>query len=288
MSIDKLQEKIRKCKNPSVIDFDAAPEHIPPYLMEEEGSFVKAYGKFCLEIMEGLRQIVPAVRFHFSTFALLGPEGLSLLTFLLNRAKEFGFYVLLDSVEVLSAHAAKAASEALMALPCDAVILCSYIGSDGLKPYIKQIKSSGRAVFVVLRTANKSAPELQDLMTGSRLVYMAAADILNRLGEQLIGRSGYSNVAGIGPASSADALRALRGKYKRMFLMVEGYDYSNANAKNCSFAFDTLGHGACVCAENTVTAAWYHEHLDSREYVLAAVTAAERMKKNLTRYVTVL
>ena len=288
MSIDKLQEKIRKRKNPSVIDFDVLPEHIPPYLMEEEGTFVKAYGRFCLEIMEGLQQIVPAVRFHFSTFALLGGEGLSLLTYLLNRAKDCGYYVLLDSVEVLSADAAKAACQALMQLPCDAVVLCSYIGSDGLKPYIKEIKNSGRAVFAVLRTANKSAPELQDLMTGSRLVYMAAADILNRLGEPLIGRSGYSEVAGIGPASSADSLRSLRGKYKRMFLMAEGYDYANANAKNCSFAFDTLGHGACVCAGSTVTAAWFHENLDSTEYVTAAVAAAERMKKNLTRYVSVL
>lgn len=288
MSIDKLQEKIRKRKNPSVIDFDASFEHIPPHLMEEEGSFVKAYGKFCLEIMEGLRQVVPAVRFHFSTFALLGPDGLSLLTFLLNRAREFGYYVLLDGVEALSAHAAKTSCDALMQLPCDGIVLCSYIGSDGLKPYIKQLKASGRAVFVVLRTANKSAPELQDLMTGTRLVYMAAADIINRLGEPFIGRSGYSDIAGIGPASSAESLRSLRGKYQRLFILAEGYDYANANAKNCSFAFDTLGHGAAVCAENSVTAAWYHEHTDGTDYVAQAVAAAERMKKNITRYISVL
>lgn len=288
MSIDKLQEKIRKLKNPSVIDFSVTPEQIPPHLINEEGSAVKAYGKFCMELMEALKGIVPAVRFRFSTFALMGPDGLSVLNFLLNRAKEFGFYVLLDSVEALSPQTAQAAADAISNWPCDGLIISSYIGSDAVKPYVKKLKNSGQSLFVVIRTANKTAPELQDLMTGSRLVYMAAADMVNRLGEPLPTRCGYSQVAGVGPASSADSLRALRSKYKGMFLLVEGYDYPNANAKNCSFAFDKLGHGAAVCAGSAVTAAWMEESEDETAYIQAAVQAAERMKKNLTRYITVL
>ena len=103
-----------------------------------------------------------------------------------------------------------------------------------------------------------------------------------------MGKCGYSQVAAVGAASSADSLRAMRAKQKCLFLLLDGYDYPNANAKNCSFAFDNLGHGAVACAGSTVTAAWYHEELDSREYVSWATQAAERMKKNLTRYVTVL
>ena len=140
----------------------------------------------------------------------------------------------------------------------------------------------------MLRTANKSAAELQDLLTGSRLVHMAAADIANRLGEPLVGRSGYSQIAGIGPASVADVLKKLRTRYKSLFLLVDGYDYANANAKNCSFAFDALGHGAIVCAGSGITAAWNGDETDGTEYVSCAVQAAERMKKNLTRYVTIL
>ena len=32
MSVDKLQERIRKLKNPSVVDFNLLPEHIPPHI----------------------------------------------------------------------------------------------------------------------------------------------------------------------------------------------------------------------------------------------------------------
>ena len=72
-----------------------------------------------------------------------------------------------------------------------------------------------------------------------------------------------------------------------MFLLLDGYDYPNANAKNCSFAFDKLGHGAAACAGVSVTAAWMEEDSENT-YVTLAVEAAERMKKNLTRYVTIL
>ena len=158
--------------------------------------------------------------------------------------------------------------------------------SDMLKPYVKQLKEKGKSLFVLLRGANKSASQVQDLMTGSRLVHIAAADSANRLGETLVGRSGYSQIGGIGSANAADSLKTLRGKYKSMFLLVDGYDYSNANAKNCSYAFDKFGHGAIVCACDTIAGAW--KEADGADYAASAVAACERMKKNLTRYITIL
>jgi hypothetical protein len=73
-----------------------------------------------------------------------------------------------------------------------------------------------------------------------------------------------------------------------LFLLVDGYDLPNANAKNCNLAFDKLGHGAVVCAGTGITAAWNDETNDGVDYVVRAVEAAERMKKNLLRYTTVL
>jgi len=288
MSVDKLQDMIRKVKNPTVVDLAVCPEQLPPYLMESEGNYPKAYAHFCRDLLLGLKGTVPAVRFSFSFFALMGAEGMDMLPKLLTSAKDLGYYVLLDGVEALSARMAECIAEKLLEMPCDGIILSSYIGSDGLKPYVKGLKSSGKSVFLVLRTANKSAPELQDLMTGSRLVYMVGAQMANLMGESLIGKSGYSQIGGVAAASSADCVKQLRSKYKNLFLLLDGYDYPNSNAKNCSFAFDRLGHGAAACAGSSVTAAWLEEQAPENEYVSCAVQAAERMKKNLTRYITVL
>ena len=148
------------------------------------------------------------------------------------------------------------------------------------------MENNDKDLFLLLRTANKSAQELQDLLTGSRLVYIAAADIAKRVGQPLVGRSGFSRVAGFGPATSTDSLQALRSKYPELFLLVDGYDYTGANAKNCSTAFDKLGHGAIVCAGQSVVAAWKEEA--DADCLAAASSAAERMKKNLTRYIAIL
>ena len=48
------------------------------------------------------------------------------------------------------------------------------------------------------------------------------------------------------------------------------------------------GRGAVVCAGESITCAWKQGQSDGSDFVDCAVKAAERMKKNLTRYVTVL
>ena len=292
MAIDKLQEKIRKMKNPAMVDFSVELEKLPPHLLSEESNEILAYDRFCRELLEAFKGLVPAVRFSVSFFSLLGPHGLFLMSRMTEYAKKLEYYVVVDAPECFSKENAELAAKNFFSQKCpwqfDALAVSAYAGSDVLKPYVQAAKTANKDLFVVLRTANKSAAELQDLLTGSRLVHMAAADIANRLGEPLVGRSGYSQIAGIGPATVADVLKKLRARYKNLFLLVDGYDYSNANAKNCSYAFDKLGHGAVVCAGAGITVAWHAEQIDSMDYVTCAVQAAERMKKNLTRYVTIL
>lgn len=287
MSVDKLQEKIRKRKNPSVVVFEPATEQTPPDRWQNEN----AYCAYCKELLTALKDQIPAVRFSFGAFSLMGAEGMIQLSELLQFAKAQEYYVLLDAPEALSAQAAQAAAARLLSpespWPCDALVVSAYIGSDALRPYVQALPGSGKAIFAVLRTANRSAPELQDLLTGGRLVHTAMADFVNHMGESMPGRSGYSQVAAVAAASSPDSLRSLRTKYKGLFLLLDGYDYPNANAKNCSFAFDRLGHGAAVCAGSSITAAWAEEGAEGDPIELA-LRAAERMKKNLTRYVTVL
>ena len=292
MSIEKLQEKIRKMKNPSVVEFNVELERLPKHLLEEEHNERLAYGRFCRELLEELKDIVPAVRFNMGAFSLMGADGMFLLYKLTEYAKERNYYVILDAPESISSRAAEQTVKTLFAENCpwlfDGLVVSAYAGSDVIKPYVRALKDSNKALFVTLRTANKSAAELQDLLTGTRLVHMAAADIVKRLGEPLIGRSGYSQVAGIGPANVPDVLKKLRDRYKNLFFLLDVYDYSNSNAKHCSYAFDKLGHGAVVCSGMGITHAWDGEESNGEDYVKQAQEAAMRMRKNLSRYVTVL
>lgn len=292
MSVDILQEKIRKRKNPSVLELGMAVSDIPPHILEEAGGPASAYGRYCRELLAGLKNTIPAVRISFACFALLGAEGVTELTETLKSAAELGYYVLLDAPEILSPAAAKQAADALLGegsgFPCDGLVISAYLGSDIIRPFLPYCKNGKKDIFVVARTANRSAPELQDLLAGSRLVHAVAADHVNRYGADTAGKFGYTRVGILAAASSAESLRTLRTKYPKLFLLLDGYDYPNANAKNCSFAFDRFGHGAAVCGGTGITAAWKQAESDGRDFLDHALSAADRMKIKLTRYVTVL
>ena len=291
MAIDFLHEKIRKLRNPLIVDMSITEALLPPHLLEQEGDFSKAYFRFCNELMDALKDNVAGVRFSFDTFALMGQEGLAQLRNLLKKAGDLGYYTLLDGPQILSPWAADRAANLLSSeeYPCDGLLISPYIGSDAIKPFVPACKEGDKDLFVVVRSANKSASELQDLLTGKRLVQGAAAELANRFGESIFTKCGFSRICVVSSAGSADSLRNLRAQYKRMFILVDGLDYPSGNMKNCSLAFDRLGYGAAISAGPTITASWRDEEGATGEnYTESAVAATERMKKNLSRYIAIL
>lgn len=291
MSIDVLHERIRKLKCPLMVDLSAQQGILPSHLLEEEGSYPKAYFRFCRELMEALTGKVPALRLNFDEFALLD-GGLAQLAVLLKRAEEMGFYVLLDGPQMHTPWSAQRAADVIWgdnAYPCDALLISPYIGSDAIRPFLPYCAEGGKDLFVAVRSPNKSAPELQDLLSGKRLVQGAAAELVNRFGEPIFTKCGYSRICAAASAGYPEGLRTMRGQYSRMFLLVDGLDYPSGNAKNCSHAFDRFGYGAVVSVGPEITAAWKKtEGSDGTDYLELAVQSAERLKKNILRYVTIL
>ena len=292
MAIDVLQEKIRKLKNPAMVDLALKTSDLPPHLLEEEGSAAAAYGRFCRELLTALKGVIPAVRIGFTSFAILGPAGLTELESVLSTAATAGYYVVLEAPYILAPMMAEATAEAVWGdhanYPCDGLIISAYAGSDIIKKFTPYVNDKKKDLFCVVRTSNKSAPEIQDLLTGTRLVHAAFADLVNRFGSDNVGKFGYARVCAVTGANSAESLRNLRMKYPKLFQLVDDMDYSGCNAKICSNSFDKFGHGAVVCAGPGITAAWQLAQTDGRDYLEQAVSAAERMKKNITRYVSVL
>ncbi len=291
MSIDYLQDKIRKTKNPSMISLELPASCLPPQILAQTETVADAYSVFFDALLEGLKGTVAAVRVPWGMFTLLGTRGVDALSEVLRKARELGYYVLLDGLDFSTPASAEMVAETVFGReewPCDGIVVPVYLGSECIKPFLEYCRDKKKDIFVQAKTSNKSAPELQDLRTGSRQVHTAAMDLVNRYGEPIVGKFGYSRVAAIVGAGAPDAIRTMRAKYQRVFFMTDGYDYPNGNAKNCSFAFDRLGHGAIACAGKSVSAAWQQAESDGSDFVEQAVEAALRMKKNLTRYVTIL
>ena len=284
MSIDALQEKIRKRKCALIVDMTVFPEDLPG-----EGS-AEELERFSKELLRALRGRVPGVRFRLSALALMGPEALSMGQKLTQEAQNLGFYVLLDVPEAdspeLAAFAARQITGEGSGWACDGVVLPMYAGFDVLQPWLEPCEKQGLDLFALCRTPNKSAAELQDLLCGTRLAYTAVADQAARFAGNSVGKFGYSRVGLTTAAGVPASVKNLRTKYPNLFLLVDGMDFTGANFKNVSFAFDKLGRGAAYCAGTMVTLSWKQQ--EGTELAAAVQKEVERQKAALQRYVTFL
>ena len=278
-----------------MVGLDPTPEVVPGYLLEEArrelgvtpAAAAAAYSRFCRELLEGLRDVVPAVKVQSACFDALGSSGVAAMQEVLGFARELGYYVLLDSMRgdvpgtaELCARAAfgtvEEAGPGYQPYPCDAVTI---------NPYCRD---GGKSLFVLVKTSNRSSVEVQDLLTGGRLVHTAMADLVNRWGGELYGACGYSQVAAVVGAPYPELLKSLRAKYDRMFFLVPGYGAQGGTAKNVQYAIDRFGHGAIVCAARSLLSAWKKTGGDGRDYVSCARQAAEKMRKDLGKYIIVM
>lgn len=307
MSIAALQERIRRSKAPVMVGLDPYLPILPPHIVreafEEHGQTLRgaaeAYARFCTELLDALKDAVPAVKLQSACFEALGADGIAVMQRLSVYAKELGYYVLIDSMRGDVGSVAEIYAQAMFGeVPvgetvhrlygCDALTVNGYLGSDGIKPFLPYCKRDGKNIFLLLKTSNRSSREVQDLLSGDRVVYTAMADLVMRWSADLFGKNGYSEIGAVVGATFPQTLKLLREKYDRLFFLVPGYGAQGGTAKNVQFAFDRFGHGAIVTASRSILCAWQKAGSDGTDYLTHAVAAMEKMKKEIARYVTIL
>lgn len=304
MSIDALQERIRTLKNPTMVGLDPVPALIPENLLAEAidaygstaAAFASAYGAFCRGILDSLSGFVPAVKIQSACFAALGSAGVAVMQEILSYAKEKGYYVVLDSMRADFPETAEIFAQSVFGpqditgsrpepYPCDGVTVNGYVGSDSIQPFLPYCRRGEKSIFVLVKSPNRSAVEVQDLLSGGRLVHTAVIDLVSRWGADTYGKSGYAQVAAVVSATHPEGLRILRKRYDRVFFLVPDTSAHGGAMRGAQYAFDQFGHGAVLCTSQPILAAWKKQ--PSLDYMAAARKAAEKMKRNIAAYCTV-
>lgn len=311
MSMDILQEKIRQKKNPTVAGLDPKLDYIPQHIKDEAfakyGKTLKgcaeAYRVFCRGLIDGLHEVVPAVKPQSAYFEILGSAGIEALEDVVAYAKKKDLYVIMDAKRGDIGTTCEAYAEAYLGgiqideetfiapFDCDCVTVNGYLGTDGIKPFTALCKKNDKSIFLLVKTSNPSSKELQDLITGNRLVHTAMADLAVRLTdkEQLVGKKGWSAVGAVVGATHPEDLKNLREKYPQIFFLVPGYGAQGGKAKDVQYAFDQFGHGAIVNSSRGIMCAWKKtEDGTGMDYQEAAKAEAIRMRNDICRFVTIL
>lgn len=291
MSIDVLQAKIRHLRCPVMAALAPSRKMLQSAVSPQQTA--DGYRQLCMTALEALEGVVPAVSVGCGSFLALGADGVRAMQDVLARARELGFYVLFDLMQSsLGQSAADMAAacfgplqpdtDAFTPYPCDGVLLDAYLGSDSVGAYTTYCKT-GKNVFLMARSANRSARELQDLLSGDRVVHQVTADLTMRWSAGLSSRSGYSELGVAVGATDADILRRMRRKYDKLFFLVPGFEQPGG-ASNAAQGFGAAGYGACVIDASIQSAPLREPDAEPRA---AIRQAAERARAALTAYVTV-
>ncbi len=300
MSIDRLLDKIIDMSNPTVAGLDPRLSYIPPHLIEEakaknENPFAAASAaiySFNVGLINALHDIVPAVKPQIACYEQFRYEGMEAYYKTIEYAKSKGMYVIGDAKRgdigstaecYANAHigVTEIFGQTLPVFDGDAVTVNPYLGSDGIRPFLVE----GRMIFALVKTSNPSSGELQDKLVEGAPMYRVVADLLSKIGEECIGKYGYSEVGAVVGATYPEQLAELRAAMPHTFFLVPGYGAQGGGAAGCAQAFDKNGFGAIINASRSIMCAWQKEGVDGKEYALAARREALRMRSDLREHI---
>ncbi|WP_437201439.1 orotidine-5'-phosphate decarboxylase [Planctomicrobium sp. SH664] len=213
-----------------------------------------AYEAFCLQVIDIVADLVPAVKPQSAFFEECGPAGVTALANVMTAARDAGLITICDAKRGDIGNTAEAYAAAYLAgadpgsapFGADALTINPYLGIDTLQPFLTRAKSVGGGLYVLVRTSNPGARDFQDRQTDGSTLYQAVAQRIEELSHSTATEDGYGCVGAVVGATYPQELAELRKAMPHVPLLVPGYGSQGGTSQDVAAAFDETGHGALV------------------------------------------
>jgi orotidine-5'-phosphate decarboxylase len=252
---DRLLSRIEALNAPCAIGLDPHPEMMPPFVQFRDGA--KAIFGFNQAVITAVADLVPAVKLQVAFYERFGVEGMRAFDASIAYAKERGLLVLVDAKRNDISSTAEAYADAYLnpslGFNVDAITVSPFLGVDSLRPFVEACARFGRGIFILVKTSNPGSVDLQDRhLDDGRRVYETLAAMVDELGRDVMGTSGYSSIGAVVGATFPSEATVLRRLMPRALILVPGYGAQGGTAETAAANFDASGRGAIVNASRSV------------------------------------
>jgi orotidine-5'-phosphate decarboxylase len=267
---DRLAAAVRRKGTVLCVGLDPRWEQLPQELRRHHGggslaSVAAACEELCLRVLDVVAPLVPLVKPQSAFFEACGPAGLAVLQRVLGRARELGLITILDSKRNDIASTAEAYADAtfdgvaidghrLPVWDADAVTVNAYLGREGVEPFLRSARRSGRGVFVLVRTSNSGAGQFQDLRCDGKPLFHHVAQAVQLWTCENLGASGLGDVGAVVGATCPAELAVVRQLLPQAWLLIPGYGAQGGTAADVAAGFRADGLGAVVNSARGITA----------------------------------
>ena len=254
---DQLIDAVKAKGTPVCVGLDPRIESIPDDFRRHHGGYGLSEQKaadcilaFNRQIIDVVAPLVPIVKPQIALYELFGGAGIDAYRETIRYAHERGLLVIGDikrgDIGSTAAAYAKAHLVSDDGSTADAVTVNPYLGRDSVEPFLDVCKGYGKGLFVLVRTSNPSAKDLQDIDAGTGKVFEAVARHVADWGAELLGESGYSSVGAVVGATWPEEATLLREMMPKTPFLVPGYGAQGGTAADVRPCFDDEGLGAVV------------------------------------------
>ena len=268
---DRLADSVARRESQVLLGLDPDPGRLLPEALAQatdgetaaERAALAVRGH-CVALLEAAAPACVGVKLQLACFERLGAAGWAALFEVAHAAREAGLLVLADGKRGDVPHTAAVYAQALLGssetpwgtvpgLGADAVTLNPLLGRDSLAPIVAAARARGAGAFVLVRTSNPGAAELQDdASAGAQPLRERLARIVHELGEGAVGEAGLSDVGAVVAATQPALMADLRARMPHAVFLLPGIGAQGGRAEDATPAFAGRRAAALVTASRSI------------------------------------
>jgi len=212
---DRVRETAHRKQSWLCLGLDPDPSRLPEGIAPDIHGIVH----FCNEIINATHRHVAAYKLNFAFYEALGAEGWRALQ-QVREAVPTGTPVIADAKRGDIPNTSRAYAGAIFEkLGFDAVTVTPYVGWDGVAPFAAY---RGNGVFVVCKTSNPGAADLQDGLIDGQPLYI-------RVARKALSLKCESDIGLVVGATHPESLRVVRSLSSSALILAPGIGTQGAS-----------------------------------------------------------
>ena len=281
MIVDRLYEAVKE-KGFVCVGLDSHLDYIPNYIKQKHEKISDVIFEYNKTIIDATSDIVAIYKPQIAYYEANGLEGLIAYQRTLRYLKEKG---LLSIGDVKRGDIASTAKEYAKAhfkgeFEADFITLNPYMGMDSITPYLDYLKTGEKGVFVLLRTSNEGAKDIECLDYNGEALYFKVGDELKKFSDELTSECGYSPLGFVVGATHSEEAKKIRERYKNIFFLLPGYGAQGAKAEDIRTYLNDFNGGVVNSSRGIIK---YYQKFEDGEERFAHYTreAVLNMRKDI-------
>jgi orotidine-5'-phosphate decarboxylase len=269
---DRLAALVEERRSRVVLGVAPGPAALWPEALERVGGpgdgshlarirTAEAVTEHCRAVIVAAGPACVAVKLQLACFERLGAPGWDALEQVAAIARDHGLLVLADGKRGDVPVTASTYAQALVGetpgpfgpvrgLAVDAFTANPLLGRDALEPLIEAAAAAGAGCFVLVRTTNPGAAELQD--EGHPPLRERLARLVDELGASKVGEVGLSSVGAVTAANKPEQLGRLRELMPRAVFLLPGVGAQGGRVGELGPAFAPHPAAGLVSASRSI------------------------------------